>query len=167
MVFTATENASGTFPALKRLLLQNRTAPFDGFGDFSGGYVGCLNFGFVEQCNILRQPLSHKDADGGTLYLVEKFCVYDNYTNRLYMALSKKIDGNIPAEAMYERIREELEASEKELKSLSGVRPMPLNPHVAPEYPERTVHEQGAEDQRYDRGRRGNTGCAQRLSGDR
>ena len=125
----------GDLSRLEELLLQNRTAPFDGFGDFSGGYVGCLNFGFVEQCGILRKPLSHKDADGGTLYLVEKFCVYDNYTNRLYMALSKKIEGNIPAEAMYERIREELEASENELKSLSGVRPMPLNPNVVRSIP--------------------------------
>ncbi len=121
----------GDLSRLEEILLQNKEAPFNGFGDFSGGYVGCLTFGFVEQCNILRQPLVHKDADGGTLYLVEKFCVYDNYTNRLYMALSKKIDGNIPAEAMYERIREELEASENELKSLSGVRPMPLKPTVA------------------------------------
>lgn len=121
----------GDLSHFEEILLRNRTAPVDGFGDFSGGYVGCLNFGFVEQCDILRQPLAHKDADGGTFYLVEKFCVYDNYTNRLYMALSKKIEGNIPAEAMYERIREELEASERELKSLSGVRPMPLSPTVA------------------------------------
>jgi anthranilate synthase component 1 len=120
----------GDLSHFEEILLRNRTAPFNGFGDFSGGYVGCLNFGFVEQCDILRQPLAHKDANGGTFYLVEKFCVYDNYTNRLYMALSKKIEGNIPAEAMYERIREELEASERELKSLSGVRPMPLSPTV-------------------------------------
>jgi anthranilate synthase component 1 len=125
----------GDLSRLEEILLQNRTAPFDGFGDFSGGYVGCLKFGFVEQCGILRQPLAHKDNDGGMLYLVEKFCVYDNYTNRLYMALSKKIDGNIPAEAVYERIREELEASERELKSLSGVRPMPLNPAMSRSIP--------------------------------
>ncbi len=47
----------GEISHLEEILLQNRTAPFEGFGDFSGGYVGCLNFGFVGQCNILRQPL--------------------------------------------------------------------------------------------------------------
>lgn len=125
----------GDISHLEEILLQNRTAPYEGFGDFSGGYVGYLNFGFVDQCNILRQPLRHKESDAGALYLVEKFCVYDNYTNRLYIALSKKIDGSIPAEGIYERIREELEKSERELKSLSGVRPMSLNPAVTRSIP--------------------------------
>jgi len=127
----------GDISHFEELLLRNRTAPFAGFGDFSGGYVGYLNFGFVEHCDILRKPLTHRDTDGGTFYLVEKFCVYDNYTNRLYMALSRKIDGNIPVEAIYERIGEELDASEKELKSLSGVRPMPLNPSVTRSIPKK------------------------------
>jgi len=129
------EKRIGDLSRLEEILLQNKEAPFDGFGDFSGGYVGCLTFGFAEQCDILRQPLVHKDADGGTFYLVEKFCVYDNYTNRLYMAISKRIDGNIPVEAMFERIKAELEASERELKSLSGVRPMPLKPVVTRSIP--------------------------------
>ncbi len=125
----------GEISYLEEILLQNRTAPYEGFGDFSGGYAGYLNFGFVDQCNILRHPLSHKEVDAGTLYLVEKFCVYDNYTNRLYIALSKKIDGSIPAEGIYERIREELEKSERELKSLSRVRPMSLNPAITRSIP--------------------------------
>jgi anthranilate synthase component 1 len=121
----------GELTHFSEMLLQNRTAPSNGFGDFSGGYVGYLNFEFVEQCGILRNPLSHQGGAGGTFYLVDKFCVYDNYTNRLYVAVSPKIDVNIPAEAIYDRIKEELKITEKQLKALSGIRPMPLKATVS------------------------------------
>ena len=109
----------GDMSYLKNILLRNRAPSLRGFGDFSGGYVGCLNFEFVEQCGILRRPLSNKDTTAGILYLVEKFCVYDNYTNRLYLALSKKIDDGVPIEETYRKIKEDLEAAEKHLKDLS------------------------------------------------
>ncbi len=125
----------GDISYLEEILLQNRTAHQQDYGDFSGGYAGYLNFGFAGQCDILRAPLRHQDPDMGVLYLVEKFCVYDNYTNRLYIALSKKIDGSIPAEGIYERLGEELAASERELRSLPAVRPMPVNPVVARSIP--------------------------------
>jgi len=125
----------GDIAYLEEILLQNRTGPVQGFGDFSGGYAGYLNFGFVGQCDILRHPLVHKDPYYGVLYLVEKFCVYDNYTNRLYIALSKKIDGSIPPEGIYERIGEELLRSENELKGLAMVRPMPVEPAVTRNIP--------------------------------
>ena len=120
----------GDISYLQEILLQNKTAPLEGFGDFSGGYAGYLNFGFVGQCDILRYPLVHKDPYTGVLYLIEKFCAYDNYTNRLYIALSKKIDGSIPPEGIYERIGEELSRSERQLKGLTMVRPMPINPAI-------------------------------------
>lgn len=125
----------GDIAHLEEVLLQNRPAPFEGFGDFSGGYAGYLNFGFTGQCDILRQPLAHKGACGGVLYLVEKFCVYDNYTNRLYIALSKKIDGNIPPEGIYERIADELARSEGELRGLPMVHPMPIDAAVTRSIP--------------------------------
>ena len=157
----------GDISYLKEILRQNRAPLQKGFGDFSGGYVGCLNFEYVEQCGILRQPLVHKDATAGTLYLVEKFCVCDNYTNRLYLALSKKIDDSISIEETYQKIKEELEASGKQLKSLASVSGLPREPVVVPEDPQKEFYGQGAENQKDDRGRRGHTGRFHRFPGDR
>lgn len=127
--------AAGDLYFLKESLKKDKTPELKGFGDFSGGYVGCLNFEFVEQCNILRKPLVHRSSQEGVLYLVEKFCVYDNYTNRLYIAFSRKIDRGVTIEENYELVRKELETSEQELRGLSRTRTMPLVPSVTRKIP--------------------------------
>ena len=125
------EDRLGDISYLKSVLAENRAPSSDELGDFSGGYVGCLNYEFVEQCGILRQPLDKAYDTAGILYLVEKFCVYDNYTNRLYIAVSKKIDRSAPIEEVYRCIKEELEAAERRLADLVAEAREKRNPHVA------------------------------------
>jgi len=62
------------------------------FGDFQGGYVGYLNYEFVEACDILRRPFGKARAVLGVFYRVEKWLVYDNYANKAYCALSQKVN---------------------------------------------------------------------------
>ncbi len=125
----------GNMSYLKENLAENRAPSFKDFGDFSGGWVGYLNYEFVEQCGILRQPLRKTYDRSGILYLVEKFCVYDNYTNRLYLALSKRVDGKEPLEEVYDRAGRELNAMEERLLSLLPPDRPALTPFVAQHIP--------------------------------
>ncbi len=103
---------------LKDVLSKNTAPPSDLFGDFTGGYIGYFNFEFVERCGILRAPLRKRNDVAGVLYLVERFCVYDNYTNRLYIAISKGVDDSVPAEEEYDSIQRDLDDAEQWMKCL-------------------------------------------------
>lgn len=111
---------------LGQLLEHSRVPPHSEFGDFAGGYVGYLNFEFVGQCGILKTPLSKKSGVLGMLYLIEKFCVYDNYTNKLYLAKSHPL-GNGDPEDVYREIARELDRMEAQVLSL-----LPA-PHAEPQ----------------------------------
>ncbi|OPY70320.1 MAG: Anthranilate synthase component 1 [Syntrophorhabdaceae bacterium PtaU1.Bin034] len=102
---------------LSKHLVQCRTPVFSDFGDFSGGYVGYLNFEFVGECGVLKKPLSRKGAFLGVLYLVERFCVYDNYTNKLYLAVSKPT-GDADPEDAYRAVARELDRTEDRIRGL-------------------------------------------------
>jgi anthranilate synthase component 1 len=125
----------GDISYLKNNLLQNTAPALEDLGDFSGGYVGYFNFEFVEQCHILRRPLSKRNETSGVLYLVEKFCVYDNYTNRLYIAISRNVDGGSTTEKDYQNIKEELKNTENHIKKLAKVTPVLGNPVIVRKIP--------------------------------
>jgi anthranilate synthase component I len=109
----------GPLSELDHILQQNRMPPHGEFGDFAGGYVGYLNFEFVGECNILKNPLRRQNQVLGILYLVEKFCVYDNYSNKLYLAVSRRIDSTDP-EDIYRQVARELDRTETEVGSLAS-----------------------------------------------
>ena len=128
---------------LNDLLQQNRMPPHGEFGDFAGGYVGYLNFEFVGECNILRSPLRRKDHALGVLYLVEKFCVYDNYTNKLYLANSRRINGSDPDD-IYREIARDLDKTEDTVRNLAAHNEtVPMQPKVSRSIPRGPLHRQG------------------------
>ncbi len=98
--------------------LARRVPRLREFGDFTGGYVGYLKFEFVSACGVLRSPLSKAVSSLGMLYLVEKFCVYDNYTNKIYLAVSEDVRGR-ESEEGYNDIAKELDRAECEMRSLA------------------------------------------------
>ena len=115
---------------LRDILQQDSMPPHGEFGDFAGGYVGYLNFDFVGECNILRAPLSHRNDVLGVFYLVEQFCVYDNYTNKLYVAVSRRLDGS-DSDDLYREMCRELDRMEGEVTNLAGYAdPEPMQPSV-------------------------------------
>jgi len=103
---------------LGALLQQNTMPPHREFGDFCGGYVGFLNFEFVGACDILKKPLSKAAGVLGVLYLIEKFCVYDNYTNKLYVAVSRLMGDSDPGD-VYHEISRDLDRTETLIKGLA------------------------------------------------
>ncbi|MGD0229748.1 MAG: anthranilate synthase component I family protein [Syntrophorhabdales bacterium] len=111
----------GPLSLLGGLLSPVRTAPHEGFGAFSGGYVGYLNFEFVGECGILKKGLSKQNPVLGVLYPVERFCVYDNYTNKLYLAISRATDAS-DAEDVFREIARELDRTEEQIGTLTPVR---------------------------------------------
>ena len=98
--------------------LARRVPAVGEFGDFTGGYVGYLDFEFVGACGILRSPLSRAGSVLGMLYLIEKFCVYDNYTNKIYLAVSEDVRGRSTHEG-YNDIAAELDRTEQEIGALA------------------------------------------------
>ena len=100
------------------------------YGDFRGGYVGYLNYGFVEGCDILRAPLARRNGAFGTLYLVEKWLVYDNYTNKAYLAVSRKTDPDESARERTMAMENELDEMEARLASLPVIDRKPDTPVV-------------------------------------
>ncbi len=94
-----------------------RTAPHEEFGSFAGGCVGYLNFEFIGSCGVLRKNLSRGGEELGVFYLIERFCVYDNYTNKLYLAASRRTDGS-DGEDVFREIAREFDKIEKEIGSL-------------------------------------------------
>jgi anthranilate synthase component I len=110
----------GPVSQLGDLLEQNRIPSHAEFGDFAGGYVGYLNFEFVGDCGILKNPLSRGGGILGVLYLIERFCVYDNYTNKLYLATSRLLSDEDP-EDIYRDIARDLDRTEAQVKALLPV----------------------------------------------
>ncbi len=107
-------------------------APATGdFGNFRGGYVGYLNYEFVEACDILRMPLEKRNGTLGVFYLVEKWLVYDNYTNNAYLALSRKTDKDVPPEKLYRAMEEELNGMGEHLSRLPRVASTQGNPVIS------------------------------------
>ncbi len=104
---------------LGRLLVQQPAPVFEGFGDFIGGYVGHLCFEYVGQCGILKTALKQSAAILGSFFLVEKFCVYDNYTNRLFVAKSCNLAATDPEDA-YRTAARELDGMEARIKALTA-----------------------------------------------
>ncbi len=101
-----------------RFLIQQPVPVFECFGDFIGGYVGHLCFEFVGQCGILKTALKKQGPVLGSLFLVEKFCVYDNYTNKLFAARSCNVAKADPEDA-YRAAARELDGMEERIKGLS------------------------------------------------
>jgi anthranilate synthase component I len=111
--------------------LSGSCGPLTGdFGDFRGGYVGYLNYEFVGACGILRRPLAQGQAIMGVLYEVEKWLVYDNYTNKAYLALSQKIDKDRSPEAQFESMEKELRIMDEGLKLLPRLVAAPGSPAI-------------------------------------
>jgi anthranilate synthase component 1 len=96
----------GPLSGLSDVLAPVKTAPHEEFGAFCGGYVGYLNFEFVGACGIMRGPLSKGNGALGVLYLVDRFCVYDNRANKLYLAISRRTDASDAEDAFREIARE-------------------------------------------------------------
>ena len=119
---------------LGALLQQNSMPAHREFGDFCGGYVGFLNFEFVGACAILKKPLSRAEGILGVLYLVEKFCVYDNYTNKLYVAVSRLMGDDDP-EDVYHEISRDLDRTEALIKGLVPSAALEQKPQVSRRIP--------------------------------
>ncbi len=142
----------GPVSGLSDLLLPVKTAPHEEFGDFCGGYVGYLNFEFVEECGIMRGPLSKGSGVLGALYLVERFCVYDNRKNKLYLAISRGTDAS-DAEDAFREIAREFDRIEDQIKTLAPpVREPARQPALVRTIPRGALHRQGATHKGYDRG---------------
>jgi len=100
---------------IKNFLKQNKSASFETFGSFAGGFIALLSFEFVNACGILRNKIKNPPQTLGVFYFVDKFLVYDNYTNKLYLAksqLTKDPDA-------YAKAQEELLSLKEELKRTS------------------------------------------------
>ncbi|MBA4417982.1 MAG: anthranilate synthase component I [Syntrophus sp. (in: bacteria)] len=110
---------AGDLSSLEQNIRQVCAPSTGDFGDFCGGYVGYLNYEFVEACGILRRPLVKENGLLGVLYLIEKWLVYDNYTNKAFLALSKRHErgGNDP-EGLYQTMSQELDAMAHRLTGL-------------------------------------------------
>jgi anthranilate synthase component I len=125
----------GGMSAMDEILRENKMPVEEGFGDFRGGYVGCLNFEFVGKCDVLKKPLAKTGGQAiGTFYLVEKFLVYDNYTNSIYLAMSRIRDDSEPDDA-YREIARELDRTEEQIRSLPRCEPTPGKPRITRDIP--------------------------------
>ncbi len=100
------------------------------FGDFRGGYIGYFNYKFVGACDILRRPLTSDGGVLGAFYLVERWLVYDNYTNKAFLALSRKVDDSQNRKELFHSMSAELEATEKRLDNLPRMAAIPGKPVV-------------------------------------
>ncbi len=108
----------GPLSGLSDVLAPVKTAPHEDFGAFCGGYVGYLTFEFVEECGIMRRPLSKGNGVLGVLYLVDRFCVYDNHRNKLYLAISRRTDAS-DAEDAFREIAREFDRVEDQIGALA------------------------------------------------
>lgn len=120
----------GDISLMDGLLREHMMPAEQRFGDFCGGYVGCLNFEFVGMCDVLKTPL-RKSGQGiiGIFYLVEKFLVYDNYTNSIYLAMSRARDDS-ESDDVYREIARELDKTEEQIRALPRTKPASEEPKV-------------------------------------
>ncbi len=70
-------------------------------GDFYGGYVGYFSYESVNLFNILRKPLKKLPDKLGLFFLVNRFLVYDNYTDRLFIGYLHFFDNSLSEEENY------------------------------------------------------------------
>jgi anthranilate synthase component I len=105
------------------------------FGDFRGGYVGYFSYEFVEACDILRKPLTKGDGVLGVLYPVEKWLVYDNYTNKAFLALSREIERDRDRKELFHSMNAELDAMAERLDGLPRMAAIPGKPVVTRSIP--------------------------------
>ena len=121
---------AGDLECLEEEIHQSCEAVPGDFGDFRGGYVGFLDYEFVEACDILRTPLAKGNGALGTLYLVEKWLVYDNYTNKAYLAVSRKAGPEEHAQDRLRAMEEELDKMEERLARLPRIDAAPGTPVI-------------------------------------
>ncbi len=57
----------------------------ENYGDFRGGYVGYFAYESVVLFDILRKPVKKLPNKLGLFFYVDRFLVYDNYTDRLFI----------------------------------------------------------------------------------
>jgi len=88
----------------------------------------------VGACAILKKPLSRGEGVLGVLYLIEKFCVYDNYTNKLYVAVSRLVGDDDPGD-VYHEISRDLDRTEALIKGLVPSAALEQKPQVSRRIP--------------------------------
>ena len=118
------------FSLLEKEVHQNHDPAGDEYGDFRGGYVGYLNYEFVETCGILRKPLANRNGTLGVFYLVEKWLVYDNYANKAYLAISGKVGPDGLSDARLRIMGQELDEMEERLAELRRIDAAPQTPRI-------------------------------------
>lgn len=125
----------GDFSFLDGLLRGCKMPAEQPFGDFCGGYVARLDFEFVSVCDVLKTPLAKPGQQTiGSFYLVERFLVYDNYTNSIYLALCRARDDSEPDDAYREIVRG-LDKTEEQLRTLPRSKPLTVEPKVIRDIP--------------------------------
>lgn len=128
------EERIGAVSLMDDLLREERMPAEQRFGDFCGGYVGCLNFEFVGMCDVLKARLSKAGSVTGIFYLVQKFLIYDNYTNSLYLAVSRARDDSDPDDA-YREVARDLDRMAEQIQNLPRTEPAPTDPKVVRSIP--------------------------------
>ncbi len=119
----------GDLGEIERFLSENRTVSVSEW-NFAGGLVGYFAFEFVDKTPVLKKPLSKKHDTLAKLFLVERFLVYDNYTNRLYLGVSKKVD-HFSCDFGFSEAKSELDLLESELFKRRGfLEPVAVGPRV-------------------------------------
>lgn len=113
------EKKVGDINYFKEQIKENHAADDDVLWDFNGGYVGYLSYEFVSKSPIMRRKLSKCPEILGIFYLVEHFLVYDNYTNRLYLGLSKKIDDKKTAHENYIEARDKIDQLKNRFRDIN------------------------------------------------
>lgn len=119
----------GDVSVIDEALRANSMPAEQRFGDFCGGYVVCLNFEFVGMCNVLKTALTKCGQTIGVFYLVEKFLVCDNYTNSIYLAMTRATDDSEPDDAFRE-ITGELDRTEERIQALPRRKPSSAEPLI-------------------------------------
>lgn len=109
----------GDISYFKEQIKENRAADNGVLWDFNGGYVGYLAYEFVSESPIMRRKLSKMPEILGIFYLVEHFLVYDNYTNRLYLGLSKTIDSEKTAHENYLDAEDKIDQLKSRLRNIN------------------------------------------------
>ena len=89
-------------------------------GDFCGGYVGYFAFEAVKLFGILRKPLKKLPEKLGMFFKVDKFLVYDNYTDRMYLGYVHVFDKALSVDENFKIANSEVDKFYKKLKALNS-----------------------------------------------